>query len=1028
MPSPPNPSPKAEKPWPSIRDIEKPLPRTPEAVKRGTSEHTDSVQEEDWDITTSPAWEASDRKGSGGHRAHRKRGSAKKFDLVDKEQSGDIERHGLAPLDTPKTSSESLESFQSSKRGSFHPKPREYSDQNIPITFEKNPFRRKEISRASPRKSSLDNGSRLSRSEPEDAKIAKHEVHGEPFSQGSINPASKRVDQGPPQLNWSGSSNTSTLPDFSKIYEHGLEELRDQRAAEIEGQSPSLVNSKTESLPAPSYIGLDYSEKAFDRSFASPPKPPSSHDQSITTHEPNMDNSISDSAINSPTQQVDLSKHSHSEKSGNDTASTPQQSKAPAKRKTGEMYQIRQINWLDHSSKDQSIRKSPIMVQNANGPCPLLALVNALVLSTPSDLPTPLQDTLSSRENITLGFLLDAVIDELMSGRRGNADQNLPDVSEMYGFLVSLHTGMSVNPQFVVIKEQPESLIDAPIDSSAATEPQKLGTFGKSIEMDMYSPFSIPLIHGWIPARSHPAFGSLTRIAKTYEDAQNVLFQEEDLETKLKSQGLTTDEQDRLADIANVKYFLSSTATQLTTYGLDSITETLAPGSISILFRNDHFSTLYKHPKSGQLFTLVTDMGYAGHDEVVWESLVDVSGEGCEFFAGDFRPVGNVDESTEQQTVVDAEGWQTVARRPRRNTRTSQNSNHAPTTSISKSPANEAQPSKPPPQPERPTSTEQEDHDLALAMQLQEEEEDRHRRDAAARRREDELSERYLSNSDPATGRRTFPGFGRGAQRGGGSGGRGSGNSSGGGPQVPPRGRGSGSTNTNTSTTNANISNTNATTRASAPSSSRPAVHRRPSSSDDAPPPSYEQAAKNPAYHPPPDHPAHPNANATTTTTSSSSPIPSPGLPHRPPPLSLSTLSTSAPGAATTGMTGVTGTGTIGTGMTGMRRSRGDRMSGLGSGSASASASAYAEQAAQLDGRPPTLTPTHSTHGHGHGHGHGRSMRRTGTGAGTGTDRLSGGIGGAGGGGGLEVRGGGTGEEGGGGGGRREKQERCKVM
>ncbi len=66
----------------------------------------------------------------------------------------------------------------------------------------------------------------------------------------------------------------------------------------------------------------------------------------------------------------------------------------------------------------------------------------------------------------------------------------------------------------------------------------------------------------------------------------------------------------------------------------------MEPGSISILFRNDHFSTLYRHPQTHQLFGLVTDAGFAGHDEVVWESLVDVSGENAEFFSGDFRLVG----------------------------------------------------------------------------------------------------------------------------------------------------------------------------------------------------------------------------------------------------------------------------------------------------------------------------------------------------------------------------------------------------
>jgi len=493
----------------------------------------------------------------------------------------------------------------------------------------------------------------------------------------------------------------------------------------------------------------------------------------------------------------------------NEAADAQVQREEPVKpKRVGETYQIRHVNWYDASSPTNP-RRSPIMVQNANGPCPLLALVNALVLSTPADYATALVETLRVREQVSLGLLLDAVIDELI-GRNGD----LPDVSDMYAFLLALHTGMNANPQFVPL-ESPINLMDAPNDgdlSTRAYEPQKPGGFEETSEMKLYSTFAIPLIHGWIPPRNHPAFAALKRTARTYEDAQNLMFKEEELEEKLQRQGLSSEEQITLEDIASVKYFLSSTATQLTGYGLDSITQTMAPGSVAILFRNNHFSTLYKHPKSGQLLTLVTDMGYAGHDEVVWESLVDVNGEGCEFFSGDFRPVGNNTGHTQQQSQnQDEEGWTTVNSRSRRPAASSQHSSHSNLPSLSTLNINgNANPLSP--------NTEQEDHDLALAMQLQEEEEERDRQEAAARRREVELSQAYLNNSD-ASGRRTFPGFSTGAT------------GAQGGPRPPPRGRGSG--------------------RGRGTPSSRPTPPRKSVDTDDAPPPTYEQAAKGPAYHPP---------------------------------------------------------------------------------------------------------------------------------------------------------------------------------
>ena len=515
---------------------------------------------------------------------------------------------------------------------------------------------------------------------------------------------------------------------------------------------------------------------------------------------------------------------------------------SPKRRRASETYQIRIVNWYDASSS-KNPRRSPIMVQNANGPCPLLALINALVLSTPSDLTTVLVETLRVREQVSLGLLLDAVIDELMSGRRGDAAQNLPDVSELYAFLVTLHTGMNVNPRFVAPEETPINLMDAPVDMpTSLNDLRKPGGFEDTKEMKLYSTFAVPLIHGWIPPRNHPAFAALKRAARTYEDAQNIMFREEELEAKLKGQGLSAEEQVMLEDIGSLKYFLSSTATQLTGYGLDTITESLAPGKVAILFRNDHFSTLYRHPKSGQLLTLVTDMGYAGHDEVVWESLVDVSGEGCEFFAGDFRPVGNIAGENQQQNAppghIDEEGWETVSRKPRKQTRTD---SIAPQALSSALPPLEDLHLKDSQTTTAAANTEQEDHDLALAMQLQEEEEERSRRDAAARRREDELSQAYLNNAD-SSGRRTFPGFGRGA-------------TGANAPTVPPRG---------------GRLNSNRVAVGRSASEAQQQSTRRHNTSEDAPPPSYEQAAKGPAYHPPVNHPAHPHAspspNSTATT------------------------------------------------------------------------------------------------------------------------------------------------------------------
>ena len=497
-----------------------------------------------------------------------------------------------------------------------------------------------------------------------------------------------------------------------------------------------------------------------------------------------------------------------------------------------ETYEIKKISWHDVTAAHNP-RISPILVQNANGPCPLLALVNALVLSTPAGLETALVETLRSREQVSLGLLLDAVFDELMSGRRGDAAQGLPDVSDLYSFLITLHTGMNVNPRFfppatTKSAADPRNSMSHvhPAEREAATP----GTFEDTREMKLYSTFSVPLIHGWLPDRDSPAYLALKRTAQSYEDAQNIFFHEEVLEEKLHAEGLSFEEQATLEDIHTIKAFFSSAATQLTKFGLDTITTSLAPGAVAILFRNDHFSTLYRHPETQHLLQLVTDMGYARHEEVVWESLIDVNGENAEFFSGDFRLVGGPPASS-VQTHSRSNAQSSVGRldtglNQQEGTRIVSHDNPSPT------------PLSP--------NTEQEDHDLALALQLQDEEEERHRNEIARRRREAELSQQYIeqqghSTNIPVSQRGGHRGGQRGGQRGGSVRGRGGSGPIRGGseprPRVPPR-------------------------------RSNPPRPIDPEAGVDTPPPSYEAAATLAPYEPPTNHPAHPSSSPVISRTS----------------------------------------------------------------------------------------------------------------------------------------------------------------
>lgn len=122
------------------------------------------------------------------------------------------------------------------------------------------------------------------------------------------------------------------------------------------------------------------------------------------------------------------------------------------------------------------------------------------------------------------------------------------------------------------------------------------------------------------------------------------------------------------------------------------------------MFRNDHFSTIYKHPDNQKLYTLITDAGYSDRDEIIWESLVDINGTNGGFFSGDFMSVSHDQSETTQNVPSQSETSQGLS-----------------------------EPALVPPMSPQ-EQQEQHDADYAMALQLQEEEEQRQRADQARRR------------------------------------------------------------------------------------------------------------------------------------------------------------------------------------------------------------------------------------------------------------------------------------------------------
>lgn len=82
--------------------------------------------------------------------------------------------------------------------------------------------------------------------------------------------------------------------------------------------------------------------------------------------------------------------------------------------------------------------------------------------------------------------------------------------------------------------------------------------------------------------------------------------------------------------------FLARTAAQFTPAGLVALSTALPPGTVGVLFRNNHFATVASPPTGGALHALVTDVGYAKAGDIVWERLDRVDGDTA-LVGGDFQ-------------------------------------------------------------------------------------------------------------------------------------------------------------------------------------------------------------------------------------------------------------------------------------------------------------------------------------------------------------------------------------------------------
>ncbi|KAK1390665.1 hypothetical protein POM88_018843 [Heracleum sosnowskyi] len=85
---------------------------------------------------------------------------------------------------------------------------------------------------------------------------------------------------------------------------------------------------------------------------------------------------------------------------------------------------------------------------------------------------------------------------------------------------------------------------------------------------------------------------------------------------------------------ALIRKFVKANSSQLTVHGLSHLQEEVKEDELCVFFRNNHFSTMFKH--GGKLYLLATDEGFLNQPNLVWEKLDDVKGN-TKYMTGSFN-------------------------------------------------------------------------------------------------------------------------------------------------------------------------------------------------------------------------------------------------------------------------------------------------------------------------------------------------------------------------------------------------------
>lgn len=282
-------------------------------------------------------------------------------------------------------------------------------------------------------------------------------------------------------------------------------------------------------------------------------------------------------------------------------------------------FAVKTIVWSQYE------QKTPILLQEENGPCPLLAIVNSLLLQEDIEARTV---QLEPNAPDAVGSKTQGIRTLLETAGSGRVDLN--DIVDALTVYLRAFSGLDSETITLMESQMPSLVYGLDVDVNLVN-----GTCSqKGLASSLFKAFGLTFVHGWCREPNLGVASDKTfQQHQTYDELQDYLLKETSVESQ------------------EVQEWLKLNSTQLTPYGLRKLDDALQPDLISVFFRNNHFSSLYKG-HDHDFYLLITDSDFSKHAGFVWQSLNSVSGGQDLFFTGDLVPIfedANAAESPEAE-------------------------------------------------------------------------------------------------------------------------------------------------------------------------------------------------------------------------------------------------------------------------------------------------------------------------------------------------------------------------------------------